>query len=827
MSDDAPMVVLGRYAICDVIGSGGMATVHLGRLLGPVGFSRTVAIKRMHAHLASDPEFVTMFLDEARLAAQVQHANVVSTIDVVSEGKELFLVMEYHEGESFARVLRAVQKKGARLPLPVVGAIVSQALYGLHAVHEARSSDGRPLGLVHRDVSPDNILVGRDGQSRILDFGIAKATEHGRRTQAGKIKGKVAYMAPEQLRGEPLDRRVDVYAASAVLWEATVGRRLYPSDNDVENITSILTARPAPPSSVATGLPPGADDLVLKGLSPDRNARFASAKEMAIEVERVFGLASPSAVGALVEGMLGAELARKSKLVDSVARRTAEISSSDLRGARGSVLAAPSSALPNNPSAGPFHANVPAEAASQLSAKGTDILVLPNLELPSPSPRPPEAIEIDAPPRALRKNAVVEKTLPSQGAAAEPSAGPRHVATLAQFSRSETLAGPGPVLDAALGLDLAAPSAPTAPPAPAAPAPAPAPPAPAERREPLTLDSGHLASPQPSPLAGPSSSGQSSSAGPRELALEPREPRVMPRRAPVLAPRLEVDRPAPPADGRSLRPLLLPLLLIVLVLGLGGGYLVVRRTPPPAPSSRPASVGVPDPQACEALRRRVRGGGQALGLSRDGWVAELWLRPREGQTIDAATLDLLALRGPDPASRSEIDSLSARDRPTNEGVIIRLAGPVVSQAFELEGAGRLSKAADRVFEASKAQAGALYLRCAHLPVHDVGLWFRGRDLPTAASSVLFALGAFADVAMIRPDLLYPPGSTPGPSLFEDLDKRTRVGKVGELQAEIERYGGTVEAVDTGGVRITFSIDNGGSGMRTARVVADLAGVESR
>jgi hypothetical protein len=223
----------------------------------------------------------------------------------------------------------------------------------------------------------------------------------------------------------------------------------------------------------------------------------------------------------------------------------------------------------------------------------------------------------------------------------------------------------------------------------------------------------------------------------------------------------------------------------------------------------------------------VRGGGQALGLSRDGWVAELWLRPRTGETIDTQALDLLALRGDDPASRSEIDSLVARDRTASEGVVVRLAGPVVTQAFELEGAGRLTKAADRAFENTKAQAGALYLRCAHLKVHDVGLWFRGRDLPHAASSLLFAIGAYADVAIINEPALYPHGSSPGPSLYDDLNGKMLKAKTTDLEPELQRYGATVASDGAGGVRITFPIDNGGSSMRAARVVADAAGIEAR
>src|SRR5262249_46959640 len=149
-------------------------------------------------------------------------------------------------------------------------------------------------------------------------------------------------------------------------------------------------------------------------------------------------------------------------------------------------------------------------------------------------------------------------------------------------------------------------------------------------------------------------------------------------------------------------------------------------------------------------------------------------------------IDLLSLQGSDPASRSEVTKLSSKSRPTEEGLVVRLAGPVVSQAFDLEGAGRLSKAADLAFENTKAEAGGLYLKCAHLDVHDVGLWFRGRDLPTAGTSLLFEIGSFSDVAVIREDALYPPGVPPRATLFEDLGDRVKRGKTGNLQPELER-----------------------------------------
>jgi eukaryotic-like serine/threonine-protein kinase len=204
-SADAASV--GRYAIFDVIGSGGMASVHLGRLLGPGGFSRTVAIKRLHSEFAKDPDFVAMLLEEARLASRIRHPNVVSMLDVVHENEELFLVMDYIEGESLSRVLRTSSR--SPLPLPIVSSVLSGVLQGLHAAHEATGEDGHPLQIVHRDVSPQNILLGVDGTARVTDFGVAKSVGRVGTTRDGRVKGKAGYMAPEQLRGGRIDRRVD------------------------------------------------------------------------------------------------------------------------------------------------------------------------------------------------------------------------------------------------------------------------------------------------------------------------------------------------------------------------------------------------------------------------------------------------------------------------------------------------------------------------------------------------------------------------------------------------------------------------------------------
>jgi serine/threonine protein kinase len=198
---------VGRYIVEDRIAAGGMATVHIGRLRGAAGFSRTVAIKRLLPQLACNPEFESLFVHEARLVARIQHPNVVATLDVVAEAGELVLVMEYVHGETLSRLMQAVAARSERVPQRIVLAIIRDALYGLHAAHEARDRHGAPLDIVHRDISPQNLMVGADGVTRVLDFGIAKAATSVELTREGVVRGKAAYMAPEQLLASEVTRR--------------------------------------------------------------------------------------------------------------------------------------------------------------------------------------------------------------------------------------------------------------------------------------------------------------------------------------------------------------------------------------------------------------------------------------------------------------------------------------------------------------------------------------------------------------------------------------------------------------------------------------------
>jgi serine/threonine-protein kinase len=297
-----------------------MATVHFGRLQGAAGFARSVAIKRLHPQYAKDPDFVGMFLDEARLAARIAHPNVVPTLDIVSQGDELLLVMEYVRGSSLSRLLRTLTQKGERMPTRIAAAITAGTLRGLHAAHEAKSEAGEKLEIVHRDVSPQNVLVGTDGIARVLDFGVAKAAGRVQTTREGQLKGKLAYMAPEQITTGVVTRRTDVYAAAVVFWEMLTGRRLFRADNEAKLLALVLDSEVVPPSKLVEGLPSAFDHVVMKGLDRDPSKRYTTAREMAIDVEAVVGVEPPTEVGEWVELVAADELRERANRIEEIER---------------------------------------------------------------------------------------------------------------------------------------------------------------------------------------------------------------------------------------------------------------------------------------------------------------------------------------------------------------------------------------------------------------------------------------------------------------------------------------------------------------------------
>ncbi len=311
----------GGYILGPSLAEGGMGAVYLGRLYGAGGFDRLVAVKQMAARLAGDPQSASMFLDEARTAARVHHVNVVQTLDVLrSHDGTMSIVMEYVAGLSLDRVLLA-----GRPPAPVALAILTDALAGLDAAHRATDLDGEPLGLVHRDLSPQNLLVGVDGFCRVADFGIAKAKRRLSATQVGHAaKGKTAYNAPEVLRGEPATVRSDVWSLGVTLWEALVGAPLFDGENDGVVLYAVLETVPAKPSARVPALGTSFDDVFDRAVSHDPNKRFESAQAMAEALEACGPKASTREVAAYLEHVGGSELTNRRALVEAFERQGRE-----------------------------------------------------------------------------------------------------------------------------------------------------------------------------------------------------------------------------------------------------------------------------------------------------------------------------------------------------------------------------------------------------------------------------------------------------------------------------------------------------------------------
>jgi eukaryotic-like serine/threonine-protein kinase len=319
---------LDRYELIGEIAAGGMATVFLARLGGVGGFQRFVAIKRLHPHLAGEPEFVEMFLDEARLAAGIHHPNVVPILEVGTSESGYYLVMEYIEGDTLARVVaRALSRQeGTVVPRSILMRVLLDALAGLAAAHDLTDARGRQVGLVHRDVSPQNILVGIDGSSRLTDFGVARATARLSSTGVGKLKGKLAYMAPEQTKNVAVDRRADLFSMGVILWEVLTGRRLFKADSEAVTLARLLVEPIPAPREIHPGVPPALDRVAVHALQRDPEQRFQTATEMSDALERAardpegagqvgIGVARPRDVAEYVQRVIGQEISEQRESV--------------------------------------------------------------------------------------------------------------------------------------------------------------------------------------------------------------------------------------------------------------------------------------------------------------------------------------------------------------------------------------------------------------------------------------------------------------------------------------------------------------------------------
>ncbi len=291
-AEAAPVTHVGRYEMGAEIASGGMATVYLARASGPSGFEKLVALKRVHPHLAKEEAFVDMFLDEARIASRIQHPNVCQVFDFGDAGGEYFIAMEFLVGETLGKLQRAVARSdylnNPRRPY-VCCRLVADACEGLHAAHELKGSNGTLLNVVHRDVSPQNIFITYDGNAKVVDFGIASASDRLHQTSTGTVKGKFAYMAPEQARGQKVDRRADVFALGVVLWEVLAFKRLFRRETQAETLVALMGEPITPPSQISPFAPPELDAVVMKALARNPDDRYPTARDLGSDILRTLG----------------------------------------------------------------------------------------------------------------------------------------------------------------------------------------------------------------------------------------------------------------------------------------------------------------------------------------------------------------------------------------------------------------------------------------------------------------------------------------------------------------------------------------------------------
>lgn len=317
---------IGRYQLVTRLAVGGMAEIFLACERGLAGLERQVVIKRILPHLAEQQKFLDMFLREARIVARLNHRNVVQIHELGHDNGQYFLVMEYLEGLTARELFLLAKEAGLQIPVNVVIELMRQACRGLHAMHEARDLEGQPLGLVHRDVSPQNVMITLDGHVKLVDFGIAKATEGLDATYTGTLKGKFSYMSPEQCLNEPLDRRSDIFTLGILLWELATSQRLFKRKSEMEMLTAVTEGQVPLPSSVRKDFPPQIEPIILKALERDRDARFATADEMRLALNDVAGDLNMGLghdhVRRFVEAVGGGELRDRLAALNAATERT-------------------------------------------------------------------------------------------------------------------------------------------------------------------------------------------------------------------------------------------------------------------------------------------------------------------------------------------------------------------------------------------------------------------------------------------------------------------------------------------------------------------------
>jgi len=275
----------GSYLLLRRLAVGGMAEVFLARRQGIEGFQKTIVIKRIRQHLSEQPSFVKMFLNEARLAAELIHSNIAQVFDLGRVGKFYFIAMEYVNGRDMRQVIPQAQKKGIFFPLEYSLKVARDVCEGLYYAHRKTDDRGNPLNIVHRDITPENIMVSFDGEVKILDFGVAKAENLVGETRAGEVKGKLGYLSPEQITGKTVDHRADIFSLGVVLYEWLSGRRLFSGNSDVEVLKSVIEGRIYPPSYFKPDVPRPVEEIVLRALERNRELRYQSAWDMLADID--------------------------------------------------------------------------------------------------------------------------------------------------------------------------------------------------------------------------------------------------------------------------------------------------------------------------------------------------------------------------------------------------------------------------------------------------------------------------------------------------------------------------------------------------------------
>ncbi len=383
---------VGDYEIVAKLKAGGMATLFLGRRTGAEGFSRHVAIKVVHEHLASDPTFVQMFVDEALLSAKIQHPNVVHVEELREVGGRHFLAMEYVHGCALSTLIGALRGRNRTLSPELATYIAVKVAEGLHAAHETKGSDGHLLGVVHRDVTPQNVLLAYRGHVKLIDFGVAKARGRAQQTTGASLKGKIGYMSPEQAFGRPVDRRTDVYALGVVLWEMLTGRRAFTAENDFALLELVRDPKLPPPSSLNPSVPPALDAVIARATAREADQRFENAQQL----RKALAQAVPSALALdasdlerLLAAALGDEMERERRaLPESVsgivsASLLPAIADADEIVATMTVSAASFAAGHAEPTSGP---------------SGVRAKTPPPVTTPSGTMVLPESVSVEAPP---------------------------------------------------------------------------------------------------------------------------------------------------------------------------------------------------------------------------------------------------------------------------------------------------------------------------------------------------------------------------------------------------------------------------------------------